>query len=63
MIRSMDTRFLRFLITSPNVQPSNMGQTASTNKAGTARAIPIILSHSAENTGPADCQQIFVERK
>ena len=34
----------------------------STNKAGTARAIPIIPSHSAENTGPADCQQIFVER-
>jgi hypothetical protein len=35
----------------------------STNKAGTARAIPIIPSHSAENTGQADCQQIFVERK
>lgn len=35
----------------------------STNKAGTARAIPVISSHSAENTGPADCQQLFVERK
>ena len=35
----------------------------STNKAGTARAIPIIPSHSAENTGVADCQQIFVKRK
>jgi len=35
----------------------------STNKAGTARAIPIISSHSAENTGSADCQQVFVERK
>ena len=35
----------------------------STNKAGTARAIPIISSHSAENTGSADCQQVFIERK
>ena len=35
----------------------------STNKVGTARAIPIISSHSAENTGSADCQQVFVERK
>src|SRR5262245_47913743 len=32
-------------------------------KAGTASAVPIIPSHSAENTGAADCQQIFVERK
>ena len=35
----------------------------STSKAGTVRAVPIIASHSAENTGPADCQTIFVERK
>jgi hypothetical protein len=32
-------------------------------KAGTASAVPVIPSHSAENTGAADCQQIFVERK
>ena len=32
-------------------------------KAGTANAVPVIPSHSAENTGTADCQQIFVERK
>lgn len=32
-------------------------------KAGTARANPVIASHSAENTGPADCQQIHIERK
>jgi hypothetical protein len=32
-------------------------------KAGTASAVPVIPSHSAENTSPADCQQIFVERK
>lgn len=37
--------------------------TEATAKAGTARAIPVISSHSAENTGPADCQQVFVERK
>jgi hypothetical protein len=33
------------------------------SKAGTAQAVPIIASHSAENTGPNDCHQIFVERK
>jgi hypothetical protein len=34
-----------------------------TAKAGTAGPIPITPSHSAENVGPADCQQIFVEKK
>jgi hypothetical protein len=37
--------------------------TESTSKAGTSRAVPIIGSHSAENTGSADCKQIFVEKK
>jgi hypothetical protein len=32
-------------------------------KAGTVSAAPVIASHSAENIGPADCRQIFVERK
>ena len=35
----------------------------ATNKAGTAQAVPIIASHSAENTGAADCVQVFVEKK
>jgi hypothetical protein len=40
------------------------GKTMENNsKAGTASAVPIIGSHSAENIGPADCRQIFVERK
>jgi hypothetical protein len=34
-----------------------------TNKAGTARAVPITPSHSAENISPGDCQVVFVERK
>ena len=34
-----------------------------TAKAGTASAVPVTTSHSAENIGTADCQQIFVERK
>lgn len=37
--------------------------TESVGKAGTARAVPIIAAHSAENTGTADCKQIFVEKK
>jgi hypothetical protein len=32
-------------------------------KAGTANAVPVTASHSAENVGAADCQQILVERK
>ena len=32
-------------------------------KAGTVTALPAIASHSAENTGAADCKQIFVEKK
>ncbi|HEY1545612.1 MAG TPA: hypothetical protein VGG01_24685 [Xanthobacteraceae bacterium] len=35
----------------------------ATSKAETAMAVPIIVSHSAENVGPADCHEIFVERK
>lgn len=37
--------------------------TENISKAGTASAVPVITSHSAENIGPSDCQQIFVERK
>jgi len=33
------------------------------SKAGTVTAVPVIASHSAENTGTADCKQIFVEKK
>ena len=32
-------------------------------KAGSARAVSVVASHSAENTGNADCKQIFVEKK
>jgi hypothetical protein len=35
----------------------------TTNKAGTANAVPVIASHSAENIGTANCKQIFVEKK
>jgi hypothetical protein len=37
--------------------------TENQSKAGTASAVPVIASHSAENIGPTDCQQLFVERK
>ncbi len=40
------------------------GSTRDLNpKAGTAFAGPITASHSAENTGTADCHALFVERK
>jgi mannose-6-phosphate isomerase-like protein (cupin superfamily) len=32
-------------------------------KAGTATPVPLTASHSAENTGAADCKQVFVEKK
>ncbi len=34
-----------------------------TRKAGDVISNPVIASHTAENTGPADCRQLFVERK
>lgn len=37
--------------------------TEGTQKAGTVTAVPAIASHSAENTGPNDCRQIFFEKK
>jgi hypothetical protein len=37
--------------------------TEGTGKAGTARAVPVVASHSAENTGTADCKTIFFEKK
>jgi hypothetical protein len=37
--------------------------TEGETKAGSARAVPVVASHSAENTGNADCKQIFVEKK
>jgi hypothetical protein len=35
----------------------------NTSKAGTAQAVPVTQSHSAENIGPADCESLFVEKK
>jgi hypothetical protein len=37
--------------------------TEGETKAGSARAVPVIASHSAENIGNADCKQVFVEKK
>jgi hypothetical protein len=40
------------------------GQTRDAiSKAGTASATPVVASHTAENTGSADCHQIIVEKK
>ena len=40
------------------------GKTREANsKAGTASAVPIIVSHIAENIGTTNCKQVFVERK
>jgi hypothetical protein len=35
----------------------------NTSKAGTAQAVPVTQSHSAENIGQADCESLFVEKK
>jgi hypothetical protein len=32
-------------------------------KAGTVNAVPIIVSHTAENNTTTDCKQIFIEKK
>jgi len=48
------------LLYGPDGKPTS---SPTNGKAGTAFAVPIIPAHSAENTGPSDCHQIFVERK
>ena len=35
----------------------------SVTKAGTANAVPITASHTAENIATTDCKQVFVEKK
>jgi len=53
-----------FITDCTTKQYASDGKTSEgTVKAGTANAVPVVASHSAENIGPADCQQIFVERK
>ncbi len=34
-----------------------------TSKAGSAQAVPLTQSHSAENIGPGECRVLLVERK
>jgi len=44
--------------------PDGKAMPSPTNgRAGTAFAVPIIPTHSAENVGTTDCHQIFVEHK
>ena len=45
-------------LTAPDGKTTN-----ATPKAGVSNAVPIIASHTAENTGSTDCRAIFVERK
>jgi hypothetical protein len=45
-------------------QTSADGKSMQTDaKAGTARAVPIVVAHTATNTGPSDCKQLFIEKK
>jgi hypothetical protein len=40
------------------------GKTMQTDsKAGAARAVPVVHSHTATNTGTTDCKQLFIEKK
>ena len=53
-----------FLTDCPTRQYFPDGRTVEgVSKAGTAQAVPIIQSHSAENIGPTDCESLFVEKK
>jgi quercetin dioxygenase-like cupin family protein len=45
-------------LTSPDGKSVNI-----TPKAGSANAVPITASHTAENVGAAECRTLFVERK
>ncbi len=44
-------------------QTADGKSTETDSKAGSVRALPIIPAHTAENTGAADCKQLFIEHK
>jgi hypothetical protein len=45
-------------------QTSADGKTMQTDsKAGAARAVSVVHSHTATNTGTTDCKQLFIEKK
>jgi hypothetical protein len=48
------------LVYGPDGKPA---ASPSNRKAGAAQTVSITPAHSAENVGPEDCHQIFVERK
>ena len=48
---------------STRLRDANGQSRDSITKAGTAGPTPIVGSHTAENFGAADCQQVIVERK
>lgn len=48
---------------SGNIYTPDGKSTPFSAKAGSVGAVPVVASHSAENTSTTDCHQIFFERK
>jgi hypothetical protein len=53
-----------YALTDCKTKQTTEGKSAETDtKAGAIRSLPPIPAHTAENTGPNDCKQLFIERK
>jgi len=53
-----------YSITDCQTRQTADGKSMQTDsKAGQARAVPVVAGHTATNTGPNDCKQLFIEKK
>ena len=53
-----------YSITDCQTRQTADGKSIQTDsKAGSARAVPVVVAHTATNTGPNDCKQLFIEKK
>jgi hypothetical protein len=53
-----------YAVTDCKTKQTADGKSSETDiKAGTARPLPVIPAHVAENTGTNDCKQLFIEKK
>lgn len=53
-----------YAVTDCKTKQTAEGKSMETDsKAGSARLLPVIPAHTAENIGTNDCKQLFIEKK
>jgi hypothetical protein len=63
-VHSHPTASVVYSVTDCQTRQTADGKSMQTDsKAGVARAVPVVVAHTATNTGPNDCKQLFIEKK